>query len=254
MDWVEPGADWKDANAYAPLLGADRSIFAWEWLRRDPDYREAAARAGRDGRRDLADSTRWGLHGFEDPGKAAPHARPVWSSGWHAHVLEATARAPATAKDAFDLSRHSGLATLVGEAGNRQHLLLSDGVHAIRVDIIAGNLTEGPVELHYRLSGRASAKAPLLVLRRLLALSESDGFSRTLHPRERSARRWILTLRAHDALMVGVGQREIAAELLSNAAAGGRWRVEAASLRSQVQRLARSARAFARGGYRSFLD
>ncbi|MEA3017569.1 MAG: hypothetical protein QOI38_2291 [Sphingomonadales bacterium] len=254
MDWVGPGADWKEAAAYAPLVGADRSIFAWEWLRRDPHYREAAARAGRDARHNLADSARWGLHGFEDPGKAALDARPVWSADWHAHVLEAAARAPAAATDAFDLSRHSGLATLVDGAGRGQHLLLSDGLNAIRLDLVAGSVAEGPVELHYLLSGSASAKARLLALRRLLALDDSGGFSRTLHPREPSARRWILALRAHDALAVGAGHREIAAELLSDAAAGARWRVKAASVRSQVQRLVRSARTFARGGYRSFLD
>jgi hypothetical protein len=31
------GFDWRDAAAYAPLLEADRSLFAWEWLRRDSD-------------------------------------------------------------------------------------------------------------------------------------------------------------------------------------------------------------------------
>lgn len=254
MDWIGPGADWKDAAAYAPLLRADRSIFAWEWLRRDPDYRKAAGRAGPGRRRNPADSGRWGLHGFEDPQKAAPEARPVWRADRHAHVLEATATAPATAKDAFDVSRHSGLVTLITDAEKGEHILLSDGLNTIRVDLIAGSIAEGPVELHYLLSGRASAKAPLLVLRRLLALEEGCGFSRTLHPREPRARRWILALRAHDALAAGAGQREIAAELLSDAAAAARWRVHAASVRSQVQRLVRGARRSARGGYRAFLN
>ena len=35
--------DWRDAAAYEPLLEADRSLIAWEWLRRDRGYREAAA-------------------------------------------------------------------------------------------------------------------------------------------------------------------------------------------------------------------
>jgi hypothetical protein len=34
-------AEWHDAAAYAPLLEADHSLFAWEWLRRDPAWHSA---------------------------------------------------------------------------------------------------------------------------------------------------------------------------------------------------------------------
>lgn len=60
-------------------------------------------------------------------------------------------------------------------------------------------------------------------------------------------------LRAHDALAAGASQREIAAVLLDEEALAPRWRVEAPSLRSKVQRLVRSARAMADGGYRLIL-
>ena len=37
-----PFPDWRNADAYSALLEADRSLIAWEWLRRDDRYRAAA--------------------------------------------------------------------------------------------------------------------------------------------------------------------------------------------------------------------
>lgn len=251
MDLVGPGADWRDAAAYAPLLDADRPVFAWEWLRRDPDYRAAAQGASRDGG-GFADAAHWGLHRFEDPSRAAPAARPLWRADHHPYVLKAKAGPPAAPSDAFDARRLAAIATVA--AGEGEHWLLSDGLRAVRFDLIDGTATQGPVELHYLLAGRASASGPLLALRRLLALAETGRFSRTLHPREPKAWRWVLALRTHDALAAGASQREIAAALLSGAAAEARWRVHTASQRSQVQRLVRTARRIADSGYRAFLS
>src|SRR5574338_1177253 len=79
--------DWKDAAAYAPLLHADRAVIAWEWLRRDSSYRQAAeaAIARRSVRTRMAlddepTAAAWGLHAFEHPALSAPLARPVWRS------------------------------------------------------------------------------------------------------------------------------------------------------------------------------
>ena len=113
----EQAADWRDAAAYAPLLRADRVVFAWEWLRRDPSYRDAAAcalegGAGRDERPE-----RWGLHAFENPGLAGPEARLLWTADCHPLVLSAVAAPAHASGDAFDLSRFAGLSTLIVERG-----------------------------------------------------------------------------------------------------------------------------------------
>lgn len=154
--------------------------------------------------------------------------------------------------DRFDVSRMDELATVV--AGRRSdHLLLPDGLRAIRLDGSRGLFAGGPVRLAYRLDGLAAAEPPLLALRRLLALCSTGRFLRSLHPREVRARRWILQLRAWDATAAGAGQREIAEVLLSRSAAEACWRTLEPSLRSQAQRLVRSARGLAAGGYRFLL-
>jgi hypothetical protein len=167
-------------------------------------------------------------------------------------VLEAEALWQGPAEDRFDLARLSHVASLIVDGG-AERLLLASGARTVRIDIVSGSVRHGPVLLRYRLSGLTRVDAPLLVLRQLLALWRSGDFSRALHrPDPRAARR-ILLLRTHDALAAGASQRDIAAELLGREAGARRWRVEAPSLRSRVQRLVRDARRMAGGGYLALL-
>lgn len=254
MEWAGPGVDWRNAAAYAPLLAADRSILAWEWLRRDPAYREAAV-AGLFGEAGAVFKlpAKWGLHAFEPPGRAAPAARPLWMADVHPPVLTAAAEPPVLAADSFNLARLGPLVSTVDVASGPEHLLISDGLRAIRIDVVAGSVREGPVQLRFLIAGLKSAERPLLTLRRLLALCRSARFSPALHPPDRRAGRFVLMLRARDALAGGATQREIAATLLSAEATTERWRVSAPTLRARAQRLVRAARSMAAGGYRSLL-
>lgn len=248
-------ADWRDAAAYTPLLAADRSLFAWEWLRRDPSYRAAARKARADGEASSgARPQSWGLEAFQDPDRGVPHARPVWSRHVHPAVLPVFAEEATSTADSFELQRLAGSVTLIGSRGGTEHVLLSNGFHAIRLDVVAGSLLAGPVKLRYFLAGIASADRPLLTLERLLALCRTGRFSGSLHAPETRARRWLLALRAWDAVIAGAGQREIARVLLGAAAGERRWRSEAPSLRSQAQRLVRGARCLAGGEYRALLQ
>jgi len=239
--------DWRDGAAYAPLLGADRSLFAWEWLRRDREYRAAACAGAGD-----AEAAEFGLVAFEHPDRSAPVARPLWRSDVHPLVLRVERGGDARTGDQFDVRRMSHVAALVANQA-AEHLLLSDGLRAVRLDGPPGTFGAEPLCLRYLLEGLASAEPALLTLQRFLALCRSGHFSRSLHPSEPRARRWILMLRAWDGIAAGAGQREIAAELLSRSAGEPRWRSRESSLRSQSQRLVRSARMLALGGYRALL-
>lgn len=249
--------DWRDAAAYQPLIEADRSLFAWEWLRRNPNYRAAAERAFEAA--DRRDPTmagevpeRWGLHAFEPPHLTVPDARPVWRAEVHPYVLGVETGSPDGADD-FALERFKGISSVVRAADGREHLLICDGLRSIRIDVLADTIIGGPVELRYRLAGLASAAPPVLTLRRFLALWRTGRFCRSLHPTEARAKRWVLMLRAHDALAAGADQRELAAVLLSTEALEPLWRSRSPSVRSQVQRLVRGARRMASGRYLELL-
>ena len=161
------GPDWRDSQAYAPLLGAERALLAWEWLRRDPAYRKAAElppagqlAEGRCG----AGPGQWGLHAFEPPELAVPGARPVWRLDVHPYVLPAYS-APGSGGDILDLGRLAPLCRLVAGSGGGQHLLICDGLRSIRIDIIGGTVGTR-VRLRYLISGFETAEKPLVTLRR----------------------------------------------------------------------------------------
>jgi hypothetical protein len=249
------GQDWRDAAAYAPLLKADRSLFAWEWLRRTSDYRAAAGAALRGASADCrADSkaAAFGLVAFERPELPVPLARPLWRSDTHPFVLRVERGSDSRAEDKFDLDRMRDVATLVADQ-HREHLLLSDGLRAVRLDGPLAAFSAGRACLRYVLEGLVAAEPGLLTLRRFLALCRTGRFAHSLHRRECRARRWIFVLRAWDALAADANQREIAEALFSRSVTGPRWRSREPSVRSQVQRLVHGARWMAGGGYRWFL-
>lgn len=244
--------DWRDSAAYSPLLEADRSLIAWEWLRRNAQYRAAALRlpsaAGSGG--NLPES--FGLVRFEDPALAVPEARPLWRLDADPLVLPVRRCHPAKPSDWFEIASLGRLA-LLDRGREAEHLLISDGLRTIRLDGPAGCFAAASASLAYEIHGIHSAEAPLLALRRFIHLCRTGRFSPRLHAPERRARRWVLMLRAFDALEEGASQREIAEALLSRTVAAPRWRSRESSIRSQVQRLVRSARAIT-NGYRALLS
>lgn len=243
--------DWRDSAAYAPLLRADRSFIAWEWLRRNPAYARAAAHSARVSRPDEQAAT-FGLVTFESPDRPVPVARPLWRSAVYPYVLDVDAApGPVASDDRIQLSDLAPLMSLVSGADS-EHLLLSDGFGAIRMDAPPKTFVSS-VCLRYILYGVCTAEPKLIALRRLLALVRHGRLLRKLHPPERSAGRWTRMLRAHDALAAGANQRDIAAVLLSKEANQRAWRNAEPSLRSRAQRLVRGARAMEHGAWRSLL-
>jgi hypothetical protein len=240
--------DWKDASAYALLRRADRPAFAWEWLRRRADYRDAAL-AARTGEGGKEQSLEWNLHGFEDPACSVPLARPVWAAPRHRWVISARAEpAGSNDDDSLDIGDLAPFVTLVA-AASVQRLLLSDGYRSIRADLAGAPLDRSPVRLAFELSGIRSLDRPLLVLRRFQSLATRHRFIDALYPPLGRARRLILQLRTYDALCAGANQADIAEALLSAGLQRRGWRVHSPSIRSQSQRLVRSALTMARGQF-----
>jgi type VI secretion system activator RovC-like protein/transcriptional regulator len=249
--------DWTDEAAYAPLLQLERSGFAWEWLRRRKEY-ETAARQALD-RRQIAErledksALAWNLHAFESPDLSAPEARPVWTAAAHPWVVRATAERFHADRDALNLERLGPFATLV-RSRQAQRLLLSDGYRSIRLDLRGSEIGSSPVRLTYELNGIEALERPLLVLRRLRALSIRCRFRGSLHPRFSRARRLVQLLRTHDALRAGASQADIALVLLRPELERSRWRIHSPSIRSQAQRLVGAARQMSGGAFWHLLE
>jgi hypothetical protein len=173
----------------------------------------------------------------------AGRARPMWSADIDAGVLFARiVPEPAVRADLVDLLRIRPLVAAIIDGRDTEHLLFSDGRHALRVDIVGGTLVGAPALLAYRLAGLSRVRRPLRSLQRLLALMSDRRFATTLDPPEARAARWILELRVADALRAGASQQDIARVLYERVAAETQWRLATPAIRSRVQRLVRTAR------------
>jgi hypothetical protein len=237
--------DWSRPCDYAHLAAMPRAAFAWEWLRRSTRYREAWS--GHIGRVDIcipAPPESFGLVDYENPALDAGHARPLWSCSIDPTVLTADVLdADPTPDDAFDLLNLAALAKLHVGASKWEHVLLSDGLHGIRLDIVTGSVVGSPSLLAYRIGGMASAKAPVETLRQLTDLARHRTFPGSSSARDRSSERWILELRAADAVASGATAHEIALRFYPALTAERNWRAESHAARRRVQRLVARARA-----------
>lgn len=251
-------ADWRDESNYASLLQLERSGFAWEWLRRRNDYRDQAleavtrraiVRAADEETAALA----WNLHRFEDPRLAAPLARPIWAAPRNSWVVDAAAERSTSPADCLDLHQLDDFAKLLTNAG-RQQLLLSDGYRSIRIDIRGASVGNGPVGIAFTISGLRELERSLIVLRRLRSLIEQRRFVTSLYPPVQRARRLVALLRTFDALVAGARHAEIAEAFASKCFKRHGWRTDSPTVRSQVQRLVRTARRMAEGGFWSLLE
>lgn len=155
--------------------------------------------------------------------------------------------------DAFDIHRFDRFATVLRCPDGQEHLLLSDGLRHLQLEVTAGSLLDGPVCFHYELSGIKHVEAKTLTLRRLLLLHRLGRFPRGLYPPERRARRWAMALRAHDAVGAGASHRKIAAALFGEKVVKEDWCGRSDYLRLRVQRLLRMADKLVNGGYRDLL-
>jgi hypothetical protein len=157
-------------------------------------------------------------------------------------VITATVqRFRAAPTDRVDLLDLKPLLTLCIDE-NDEHLLLSDGLHFLRVDVVEGTLIGCPAVLRYLLEGFDRLNGPIRSLQRLAVLHGDRKFDTFSHRANIRARRWIAELRVADALESGAGHQDIARTLYRLDLAGSGWRKTNEAYRSRVQRLTRAAR------------
>ena len=191
----------------------------------------------------------------EHPDLQAPEARIIWHADFDPGAIAVTVEsADPSDPDSLRIDRIAPWLAIATDVAGREHVVLSDGWHHIRLDIEEGRLAgQEAVLLHYRLRGLASAEARLLPLRRFLDLCRHRRFARSLFPGDVRIDRGIDMLRVHDAIGQGASQREIGAILFGSERVALDWNDVSDSLRSRVRRLVREAGAMARGGYRHLM-
>jgi hypothetical protein len=229
--------DWRNPEHYEHLLTAERSMFAWEWLRRTEAYRVGWRKAR--GRDRAASAASFGLAGLIEPTCAADRARPIWLSARDPRVLPSRARPTGTAEicDLLDVRRLLTIAA-VEIVDDIECWRFGDAADFVRLDVANGTLLGGPTLIELRLTGMALARRLAPEAANLAALGVRRQLPRKA--RETRARRWVAELRAWDGLATGVTQQQIARTILS--ASDRDWRRGDESMRLRAQRLVRQAR------------
>jgi hypothetical protein len=204
---------WYPTAAYLYVLHLDDLGTAWEYLRRNPDYRLDWLRHHRRPKAAQQAAHRWGLRLLEDP-----------ALGWR--------RAPA-----FTFWRIAGHKQLLHDGKGLALMAHSPG-HCLRFALAPG--LEDGMAVAYARRGGAAAPARNHALGAALASAK---------PRPAPAALLELhTLQALDATLAGASLREVAEGLFGGDAAAD-WYSDG-GLRSKVRRLVRRGDALMRGGYR----
>jgi hypothetical protein len=240
---------WHPAAAYLYVLHLDGPALAWEYLRRNPNYRLDWHRHQLDGHSandELAH--RWRLRLLEDPDLDARDAQPDWIPDPEKLVLVRRDDDPPDVALPFQFWRLPGRKRLVHD-GKRLLLTCQLVGRALRL-VISSGLEEGMAHAYalragHRLGERwRSIETELVMLhaanaRRTALATRRPGRTSMLHMR---------TLQALDGTLAGASQRDVAEILFGLGAVAERWHGDG-DLRAQVRRLIQRGRTLMSGGY-----
>jgi len=239
-------AQWYPTAAYLYVLHLDGPALAWEYLRRNPDYRRDWLRRGVD---PIQVAHRWGLRLLEDPKCDARDAQPDWTSDpnhlVHIRPDDDTGGEP----HPFRIWRLPGYKSLIHD-GARWVLTCQLARRILRV-AIAPTLEDG---MTYAVAVRAGARMALRWRAAetelpLLDTTYTEPIAVVAHRPGRNALLHLRALQALDGTLAGASQREVAEVLFGCATVAKHW-YDDSDLRAQVRRLIRRGKVFMRGGYR----
>ncbi|MBY0511803.1 MAG: DUF2285 domain-containing protein [Rhodospirillaceae bacterium] len=245
------------------LLRLGSAGWAWEWLRRNPEYARGVNNSLGLTRHMLREHPylemlelqthyhdEWGLCFPEVHSRPYTNAAIFWRPEYDPSVIPVAAVAPAShGSEALDF-RDLNFAVRILKAPDSEHVLLSNGFHSIQIHVISGTVLDGPVRLAYVLSEPETLRARRLPVERLVALQKQKRFPARMFSTDSYASRWLLALKAIDMERAGVSQPDIAIQLYNGTRDAGfatDWR------RSRLRRLLDTGHGMITGDYLKIL-
>ncbi|GAC1627221.1 MAG: hypothetical protein NVS9B10_15960 [Nevskia sp.] len=245
---------WHPPAAYLYTLHLDGPALAWEYLRRNSDYRQDWLRHRHRMRRTNTDaSRRWDLRLFEDPTRDARDAQPDWIPDPHRLLLIHPDHDPPPEALLFRLWLLPGRKQLVHDG---KRLLLTSQLAGRMLRMAVSPVLEDGMAYTYAVRAGCQLCARWRGVETELATLESANARFAAIATSRPNRTSLLhmrTLQALDGKRAGASQREIAEVLFGAAPVTASWN-EDSDLRAQVRRLIRRGQALMNGGYRRLLD
>lgn len=247
---------------YGYLDHTDGADLAWEWLRRDAEYRQLVPSVSNDGPFGCQlfpiapdeVQRRWGCLNVASADDDAKANQLLWSAAVHSSVVTVAALPPSTrAGTFFDLAEWGNRVTIV-RGSHVEYLLVRARRSQLRLDVYGGSVLQGPVRLFIDpATSGATAMSPAGLIRFRNALSH-DSADLVALSRNRAHVRQVWALRTFDALADGASIRDIAITLFGEARVRAEWLEPGESMKSTCRRLIVLARRMGDGGYRSLLD
>lgn len=154
----------------------------------------------------------------------------------------------------FDLTATGCFSAVLRGKDPLEHVLLTDGLRRLRLDVRGGTVTQVPVRLRFMFDGLRAVDARLLTLRRLVAFDRRGLMPKSLFATDQRAGRWVASLRADDARRSGASQRDVAELLFGAERTRADWAGASDYLRSQVRRLLRFGASMRKGRWRELLE
>lgn len=257
---IEPcvgAADQNDPLSYEWMWKLPNLGWAWEFLRRDADYRAeySASRKG-DVDEDRLSGTKAAsgpLLRPVDPDQDARTADVFWHKDVCATVLPVEG-VPAHSKGTFQFLPLDGMRCRVSVIDDKDthHVLYSEEGRSLQLEV-HGPLIEAAL-LTPALLQEQEAPGRLIAMRRLCDMLATHSLRAALYPPERRAARLMTLVKALDGALLNMSQRDIAIRLFGAARVAKEWSDPGNHLRDQVRRAIRSGRKMMAGGYRRLLD
>ena len=271
MPFVHDSADplpWWLPRTYRWVADVPRKACAWEFLRRNPEYRAAwvASQSGQrleqrtsgitivNGAHSDAAARRWGLLGlFEDPDRDARHANVLWSTTVHPAVLPVVvvANSARGEQDLLPLSGYRCRTTIYVDPDGRQHVLFAQGGRFLQLEVKSGSVFSSGRLLPDVLASTAPVAVRTQTVRQLTDLAACRDLRASLYRPHAQGRRLIEVLQALDGERAGASRRDIAVALFGEERVRRGWR--GANMRNRVRNAVRRGVALMNGGYVQFL-
>ena len=240
---------WHPSAAYLYVLHLDGSALAWEYLRRNPEYRRVWQRHRR---RSQYEAHRWCLRLLEDPTRDARDAHPDWFPDPSSVVQVYPDADQTTDALPFHLWRVPGRKHLTHDG--KRLMLTTQLVDRMLRMAISPALEDG-MAYAYAVRAGCQLRERWRIIEAELAALDPTIVERIALATGRPSRTSILhmrTLQALDGTLAGASQRGVAEVLFGINTVAERW-YDDSDLRAQVRRLIRRGQTLMDGGYQRLL-
>jgi hypothetical protein len=241
---------WHPSAAYLYVLHLDGPALAWEYLRRNPEYRFAWQHHRHYPQHD---AQRWGLRLLEDPARDARDAHPNWFPDPASFVQVYPDADPTDDALLFQLWHIPGRKQLMHDG---KRLLLTTQLVNRKLRMAISPALEDGMAYAYAVRAGGQLRERWRAIEADLAMFDAASAHHSAIATDRPGRTAMLhmrTLQALDGTLAGASQRCVAEVLFGITAVAERW-YDDGDLRAQVRRLIRRGQTLMGGGYRHLLQ